>query len=158
MITLSKEQSRKVESDLEKIFNDDGYRIFPKLISYSDFIGILSKYGMCEIANHYGFSIEFRNFFSIDSEEDLKIILSYWLYRYGGSGYVDIYDLIDEMESRYVAHLFPNEDVVKACIREKKDIDDKEYNLLPEEEKIKLRKEIEEDESILVVDDHIFFI
>ena len=158
MIKLSKELVGKVENDLKNIVNNDKNRIFPKLINYSEFIGLLSRYGMREIANHYGLSIEFGNIFSSDSEYDLEIILSYWLFRYGENMYVDVYDLIDEMESRHVAHLFPKEDVVKACIREKKNIDDKEYNLLSEEDKIRLKKEIEEDESILVVCDHIFLL
>ena len=62
------------------------------------------------------------------------------------------------MESSYVYHLFPGDDVIEECLREKKRICGKEHNSLSDEDKIRLQKEIEEDKNTLVVDDHIFFI
>ena len=85
-------------------------------------------------------------------------ILLYWIVRYGEDVEVNVCDLIDEMESSYVYHLFPGDDVIEECLREKKRICDKEHNSLSDEDKIRLQKEIEEDKNILVVDDHIFFI
>ena len=158
MITLSKEPVGKVENDLKTIVNNDKHRIFPKSIKYSEFIGLLSEYSIYDVANYYGSSVEFESTFPIDLEDYLRIILLYWIVMYGEDVDVNVCYLIDEMESRYVYRLFPEEeDVVKACIREKKNIDGKEYNLLPEEDKIRLRREIEEDESILVIEDRIFF-
>ena len=97
-------------------------------------------------------------FFSIDSEDDLRVILLYWLVRYGENVEVNVCDLIDEMESSYVYHLFPGDDVIEECLIGKNRICSDEYKSLSEEDKIRLQKEIEEDKNILVVDDHIFFI
>lgn len=155
MITSSEKKIKRADSDLETI-NSNENKMFQESIKYSKFIDLLSKCGMSEVANHYGFSIEFGNLFSIDIEDDLRTILLYWLIRYGENVEVNVCDLIDEMESSYVYHLFPGDDVIEECIREKKNICSKEYNLLSEEDKIRLQKEIEEDESILVIGDHIF--
>ena len=155
MITSSEKKIKRVDSDLETI-NSNENKMFQESIKYSKFIDLLSKCGMSEVSNHYGFSIEFGNLFSIDIEDDLRTILLYWLIRYGENVEVNVCDLIDEMESSYVYHLFPGDDVIEECIREKKNICSKEYNLLSEEDKIRLQKEIEEDESILVIGDHIF--
>ena len=63
MITSSEKQIEKVGSDLETILNSNNHKMFPESIKYSEFVDLLSKYGMSEIANHYGFSIEFGNLF-----------------------------------------------------------------------------------------------
>lgn len=157
MITSSEKQIERVDSDLETIHSNE-HKMFQESIKYSKFIDLLSKCGMSEVANHYGFSIEFGNRFSIDLEDDLRIILLYWLIRYGENVEVNVCDLIDEMESSYVYHLFPGDDVIEECLIGKNRIFSKEYKSLSEEDKIRLRKEIEEDKNILVVDDHIFFI
>lgn len=157
MITSSEKQIERVDSDLETIHSNE-HKIFQESIKYSKFIDLLSKCGMSEVANHYGFSIEFGNRFSIDLDDDLRIILLYWLIRYGENVEVNVCDLIDEMESSYVYHLFPGDDVIEECLIGKNRIFSKEYKSLSEEDKIRLRKEIEEDKNILVVDDHIFFI
>lgn len=158
MITSSEKQIERVDSDLETILNSDNHKMFPESIKYSKFIDLLSKCGMSEVANHYGFSIEFGNLFSIDLEDDLRIILLYWLVRYGEKVVVNICDLIDEMESSYVYRLFPGDDLVEECLREKMRIRGKENNSLSDEDKIRLQKEIEDDKNILVIDDCIFFI
>ena len=102
MITSSEKQIEKVGSDLETILNSNNNKMFPESIKYSEFVGLLGKCGMSEVANHYGFSIEFGNLFSIDLENDLRIILLYWIVRYGEDVEVNVCDLIDEMESSYV--------------------------------------------------------
>jgi hypothetical protein len=154
MVISSEKQIERVDSDLETIYSNEN-KMFQESIKYSKFIDLLSKCGMSEVANHYGFSIEFGNLFSIDVEDDLRIILLYWLVRYGENVEVNVCDLIDEMESSYVYHLFPGDDVIEECLIGK---NIKNYRLLSEEDKIRLQKEIEEDKNILVVDDHIFFI
>ena len=63
MITSSKEQIKRVNSELETIINCNDHKMFPESIKYSEFVDLLSKYGMSEVANHYGFSIEFGNLF-----------------------------------------------------------------------------------------------
>ena len=118
MITQSEKQVEKVDSDLETILNSNNNKMFPESIKYSEFIDLLSKCGMSEVSNHYGFSIEFGNLFSIDYEDDLRVILLYWLVRYGEKVVVNVCDLIDEMESSYVYRLFPGDDVVEECLRE----------------------------------------
>lgn len=158
MIISSEKQIERVDSDLETILNSNNHKMFPESIKYSEFIDLLGTCGMSEVANHYGFSIEFGNLFSIDLEDDLRIILLYWLVRYGEKVVVNVCDLIDEMESSYVYHLFPGDDVIEECLREKERICGKEHGSLSDEDKIRLQKEIEEDKNILVVDDHIFFI
>lgn len=158
MITSSEKQIEKVGSDLETILNSNNNKMFPESIKYSEFVDLLGKCGMSEVANHYGFSIEFGNLFSIDLEDDLRIILLYWLIRYGENVEVSVCDLIDEMESSYVYHLFPGDDVMEECLIGKNKICSNEYKSLSEDDKIILQKEIEEDKNILVVDDHIFII
>ena len=157
MITSSKEQIKRVDSDLETIHSNE-HKIFQESLKYSKFIDLLSECGMSEVANHYGFSIEFGNLFSIDVEDDLRTILLYWLVRYGENVEVNVCDLIDEMESSYVYHLFPGDDVIEECLIGKNSIYNNGYRSLSEEDKIRLRKEIEEDKNILVVDDRIFII
>lgn len=158
MITSSEKQIEKVGSDLETILNSNNNKMFPESIKYSEFVDLLNKCGMSEVANHYGFSIEFGNLFSIDSEDDLRVILLYWLVRYGENVEVNVCDLIDEIESSYVYHLFPGDDVIEECLIGKNRVCSNEYKSLSEEDKIRLQKEIEDDKNILVVDDHIFFI
>ena len=96
--------------------------------------------------------------FAIDSEEDLQIIISYWLVRYGDGVEVDVSDLIEKMHEEYRIHLFPEEDPIKSCILEKGNITNEDYMALSVDDRNALKKEIEDDESILMISDHIFFI
>jgi hypothetical protein len=159
MITLSKEIAEKVENDLNSIMHTNKNKIFPKSITYPEFINLLGTHGLSEVANYYGFPMESSSvLFAIDSEEDLQIILSYWLVRYGDSVEVDVSDLIEKMHEEYMTQLFPMEDPIKSCILGKKYITSEDYRELSVDDRNALKKEIEGDENILMISDHIFFI
>lgn len=159
MIILSKEIVEKVENDLNSIIHINKNKIFPKSITYSEFINLLSTHGLSEVANYYGFPMESSSvLFAIDSEEDLQIILSYWLVRYGDSVEVDVSDLIEKMHEEYMTQLFPMEDPIKACILGKKYITSEDYRELSVDDRNALKKEIEDDENILMISDHIFLL
>ena len=158
MIRLSEKQIKKVESDVKNIISNDSYRTFPESMKYSEFLDLLSKHGLSEVANYYGCSMALDpNRFAIDSEEDLPTILSYWLVRYGEDMEVNIQDLIERINEEYSIYLFQDDDPIKECILKSKNVDRKEYESLSEEDKNKMRKEIEDDKNILLIGDYIFF-
>ena len=156
MRTLSKEQITQVNRDKQRI-NMGSSKEFPKSMSYTEFVELLKEYGTSRVAKYFGCDKGNNSYdFSIDGSLDLSVILSYWKLVYGESKKVYLPGLLVKMNREFSIFTVQN-DPVGECVRERYGLSEDDYNSLSDEDRDRMRKEIEEDKNIIFTKGFIFY-
>lgn len=148
MRRLSDEQATQINRDKQSI-NMGRSLDLPKSMTYSGFVNLLKEYGVSKVADYFGCSKDkiSEEQFSIDRSLDLSTILAYWKLRYDGTEEISLPDMLMKMNKEYF--MFYSDDPVEACVRERYKLSKGDYDNLSDEERNKMRKEIEDDQSII---------
>ena len=158
MRRLSEEQSVQINRDKQSI-NMGRSLDLPKSMSYSGFVSLLKEYGVRRVADYFGCSKDKipEEHFSIDKSLDLSIILAYWKLRYDETEEICLPDMLKKMNEEYFKYV-PKCDPVEICVLERYRINKKDYDRLSDEERNKMRKEIEDDQRIIYTYGCFFYI
>jgi hypothetical protein len=157
MRRLSDEQAVQINRDKQRI-NMGRSLDLPKSMSYSGFVNLLKEYGVSKVADYFGCSKEEipEENFSIDNYLDLSIILSYWKLRYDETEEIYLPDMLEKMNKEYFMYIL-RDDPVEVCVRERYRLSKVDYNSLSDEDRNRMRKEIEDDNRIIYTYGCIFF-
>ena len=129
---------------------------FPKSMSYKDFVELLKEHGTSCVAKYFGRSKGSESDdFSIDGSLDLSIILAYWRIRYDEDKVIYLPRLLEGMDKEF--SLIIRDDPVEICVRRKYGLSEDGYNALSDEDRNRMRKEIEDDQSIIYAYGCIFY-
>lgn len=153
---LSKDQDSRVGKDLSEIYESENSYELPNSMNYKGLINLLKEYGIGNVSNYFESRCGlYQESFSILS--DLPTILSYWILKYGDEDKVNIFDLLRSINEEYYATFWGNDgDPVDICARLENDINRNDYRSLKNDEKIRLRKEVEDSLNILATKEYIF--
>lgn len=156
MRRLSDEQIIQINKDKQRINMGNSLEL-PKSMSYKDFVELLKEHGTSRVAKYFGRSKESESDdFSIDGSLDLSIILAYWRIRYDEDKVIYLPRLLEGMDKEF--SLIIRDDPVEICVRRKYGLSEDGYNALSDEDRNRMRKEVEDDQSIIYAFGCIFYI
>lgn len=156
MRRLSDEQIIQISRDRQRISMGSS-KEFPKSMTYNEFVELLVENGVRKVAKYFGCSKESEsNDFSIDGSLDLSTILYYWKIMYGEGEKVYLPGLLERMNKEFSLFIV-HDDPVEICVRRRYGLSEDDYNALPDEDRNRMRKEIEDDQSIIFTYGCLFY-